>query len=273
MRNRSLGQINHKLLERSRILEDEIDALLRERASVNVLELGFGEGRVLMELASAYRERPVRFHGVDGHHGERPELREVASRYEIAQGSEVTLPDVRYYRLGLPLEDIPTQNPRDLEFDDETIDLVYSAVMIRFVRDKAQLLEDVARVLRPGGLALLHIGGSGCRYEPLAVGPEERITPGPAYLVVRDDERLIPVEEHMGSRSSASVTVEAINEPHLVVRLRKLARGRLDLGLELDAATPMGDLRYEVRPGIFDDGVQSVYRPRITTPGATTRMA
>jgi ubiquinone/menaquinone biosynthesis C-methylase UbiE len=37
-----------------------------------------------------------------------------------------------------------------LNFDDESMDFVYSAVTIRFMKKKIEFIEEVARVLRPG---------------------------------------------------------------------------------------------------------------------------
>lgn len=269
MRNRTLRQVNDKLLTGRTVLQDTIDDLLDRRSSVTVLELGFGEGRALMELATAYRDQPVRFYGVDGSQVEPVEraedLRETARRYGISNGvgSPARLPDVRFYRLGLPTRSGVSQAGHELKFDAESVDLVYSAVMLRFVWDKVRVLEDVARVLRSGGTALIHLGGPACRYGRTEVKSRDRLTPGPAYLVVREGDHVIPVEDYLAGRSTSAISVEAINAPNLVIRLRKLHPGALDLGLQHEAGQTirMRDLQYEVRPGVFDDGTRSVYRP------------
>lgn len=79
---------------------------LMQGRTARVLDLGFGEGRAMLELAWEFRDE----HGAN------------------------------------------------------TFDLIYSAAVIRLAHDKASVLEDVCRVLRPGGVALLDVDDSSTGY-------------------------------------------------------------------------------------------------------------
>lgn len=46
-KDRSLLEVNHKLLKQSQILQETIQALLAQRRPVSVLEIGCGSGRML----------------------------------------------------------------------------------------------------------------------------------------------------------------------------------------------------------------------------------
>jgi len=63
-RTRSLADIEH-LLRAAGGVESAVTGLLERRAPIDVLEVGFGHGRALLELAWRLRDREVTFHGVD----------------------------------------------------------------------------------------------------------------------------------------------------------------------------------------------------------------
>jgi tRNA G46 methylase TrmB len=64
-RLRSLGHINHQLRAVGR-LEDHVARLVEwQPGRVEVLEVGFGCGRALLELSRRFRDSDVGFHGVD----------------------------------------------------------------------------------------------------------------------------------------------------------------------------------------------------------------
>ena len=63
-RTRSLSDIEH-LLRAAGGVEPAVVDLLERRSPIDVLEVGFGQGRALLELAWRLRDRDVVFHGVD----------------------------------------------------------------------------------------------------------------------------------------------------------------------------------------------------------------
>jgi hypothetical protein len=101
-RLRSLARINHSLRAVGS-LDGHINRLLdKQRGRVEVLEVGFGYGRVLLELSWLFRDRDVRFHGVDlNRYVDGPEqLRAIAETYGIIPSEELPaarMPDLGYY--------------------------------------------------------------------------------------------------------------------------------------------------------------------------------
>src|SRR2546425_928976 len=106
-------------------LEEAVRGLLEIRQHLDVLEIGFGYGLALMELAWLFRREDVTFHGVNLKPkpvATREDLREIAHQFDLVPASEIPgfrLPHVYFY------------DATTLQHDDESIDLVYSAVTVR----------------------------------------------------------------------------------------------------------------------------------------------
>lgn len=141
-RSRDLNTFNRKFYPL--IIEQKIPE------NGNVLEIGCGEGRVLLELLkkcpSAY------FYGIN----KKPwpamrgtvSLKKTAIFYEIFKKSEISslnLPKIHFY------------NAKKLHFENSFFDVIYSQVAIQYVDRKDLLIEEVWRVLKPGGVAYLNI--------------------------------------------------------------------------------------------------------------------
>lgn len=119
-------------------------------SSPRALELGCGEGRALLEMAKAWPA--LELHGVN----RRPWPGMVGS--ESLRGSAVEL------GLFTPAEAAALRPPEihftdasALPLPDRAVDLVVSQVALHYVKRKDRVLTEVWRVLRPGGLALLHL--------------------------------------------------------------------------------------------------------------------
>ena len=127
----SLGQERwaRELLEVAAIQPDE-----------HVLDVGCGDGRMTAEIARrAARGRVV---GVD----RSAEMVDFAGR---------TFPSAEYPNLLFRQSDA-----RSLCFEDE-FTLVYSSAVLHWMREHPSVLAGVARSLRPGGRAVLQMGGKG----------------------------------------------------------------------------------------------------------------
>jgi len=128
----------------------EIAGRMRVDSTARVLEIGCGEGRVLMELRRAFPD--VELHGIN----RRP--------WTLMQGSQ-SLPDTAvYYRIYEPRElpgvGLPTVHFCDaasLPFPADHFDVIVSQVAVPYVARKDQLLAEVWRTLKPGGAAFLHM--------------------------------------------------------------------------------------------------------------------
>jgi SAM-dependent methyltransferase len=226
-RLRSLARINHSLRAVGS-LDEHISRLLeQQRGRLEVLEVGFGYGRVLLELSWLFRDREVGFHGVDlNRYVDGPEqLRAIAETYGI-----------------IPSEDLPTArmpaldyyDATRLRFADESLDFVFSAITVRFMRDKALFIEEVSRVLRPGGTAILHIGESNWDY-PHGVASDDRVlTPFTSRIVLRHDRELVPLADYLQLFAGGPFVFQLTPKSRCILQMDKLGPGSLSLGLRLN---------------------------------------
>jgi len=60
-KNRTLAEANNRILLNSNIIETTLSALLAKGNALQVLEIGFGEGRALLELAWRFQDHQVAF--------------------------------------------------------------------------------------------------------------------------------------------------------------------------------------------------------------------
>ena len=226
-RLRSLAHINDHLRAVG-CLDGHISRLLeKQQGRVDVLEVGFGYGRVLLELSWLFRDREVGFHGVDlNRYVDGPDqLRAIARTYRI-------IPDEK-----LPAARMPALHFYDatrLRFADESFDFVYSAITVRFMHDKALFIEEVSRVLRPGGTAILHIGESNWDY-PHGLASDDRVlTPFTSRLVLRHDRELIPLADYLQLFAGGPFVFRLTPETRCILLMEKLSSGSLSLGLHLN---------------------------------------
>lgn len=255
-RSRSLAEISHKLVRDSDVIGETLTGLLAPGKTLNVLEVGFGHGRPLLELAWRFRNEAVNFFGVDKR--QKPpvekseDLREIARLYEIAPENilaDFRLPEVFFY------------DAAQLHFADESLDLIYAVIVVRFIERKAEFLEEVARVLRPGGVALLHIGESDWDYAHGRICDERLLTPHASRIVLKHEDELIPVPAYLKFFERGAFRFRFIGRPRCVLRVRKLQSARLDLQLRFIPALSfaMHELPFRHGLGNARGGSRSVY--------------
>ena len=153
-RTRRLERIDRRLAPAGTPLARAIDEQLAARDTVSVLEIGFGWGATLLDLAWRFRAAPVTFAGVNL--AAKPPVERAEDLRAVAEALDIVPPD-RIDELRPPAVDF--HDATALAVPDESADLVYSAVTIQFIADKVAVVEQVARALRPGGRALLEAHG------------------------------------------------------------------------------------------------------------------
>jgi SAM-dependent methyltransferase len=255
--DRNLASINRKLLKGSEILQETIREQLAQKTSIAVLDIGTGVGMALMELAWMFRQDDVRFTGINKDPGEPLASRQdylVAAR-QIALASDAEL-------AGMRLPDLFFEDATHMHFEDESFDVVYASSVLRFVPDKARLLEDVARVLRPGGVALIRVGSKGWDYPYGPVSDAPELTPYGSRWVLKHGNELIPLEAYLSLLSGKDFDLELVNKPHCVIRVTKHRRASLAFGLNHvpELSLQMTQLGYgDEDRGLSKGGVRSVY--------------
>jgi len=147
-RNRSLADFDAKFGRG--IIEKKLRKAMRSREPVRLLEIGCGEGRVLMELRKLFPT--VELHGIN----KKPwpamkgpkSLIATATNYGILtkeEARQVLLPELHF------------SDATELRFPDGYFDVVISQVSIYQIKRKDLLLEEIWRVLKKGGKAFLHV--------------------------------------------------------------------------------------------------------------------
>jgi SAM-dependent methyltransferase len=255
--DRNLASIQNKLLKGSSVLQSSIRERLAGGGPVSVLEVGCGEGVALIELALCFRNAPVRFHAINKERGEplgcTEDLVRVALRHRLVPAEELrtlALPALSFY------------DATRLRFADNEIDVIYSSSVLRYIPDKAQFIEEVCRVLKPGGIALLRLSSGGWKYPYSLADRRGTLTPYPSRLVLQYGNELIPLDVYFRRFPRDGYQIDFINLPSCVIRIQKHRAAPPSLGLRYDPAPsgPMQRLPYaDERLGLPKGGFRSVY--------------
>ncbi|MBU1202023.1 MAG: class I SAM-dependent methyltransferase [Nanoarchaeota archaeon] len=253
-RSRSLEDFNEKF--KKNILEDTINDFLKLRKNVRVLEIGCGEGRVLMQLRKLYPE--IEIHGIN----KKPwsamkgknSLKRTGTYYKIFSHSEINkvdLPRIHFY------------DAQKLDFEDKYFDVVYSQVSIYQVKRKDLLLEEVWRVLKKDGRAYLHIDTYHDKYPDFLKGET------PRFIIYKDDEPYkfktlinnLKKEDYNLKVKSSVETRDSLDNHRIHLIMHKNKDAKLSLGLKFDELSSfrLDDLKLEVDNSKIV-GYRSVYR-------------
>jgi SAM-dependent methyltransferase len=204
-----------------------------------------------------FRDQPVRFAGINKERGEpiesREDFRQTARQAALAGEEDlarVTLPELFF------------EDATEMHFGDESFDIVYASSVLRFVPEKAGFVEEVARVLKPGGVAIIRVGSKGWDYPygPTTGTPE--LTAYGSRWVLKHKDELIPLDAFLALASNNGFRLEVINRPQCVLRIVKQRRARLALGLRFlpDLSGAMTELGYgDEDRGLAKGGIRSVY--------------
>jgi SAM-dependent methyltransferase len=116
--------------------QDWLLSLISLAEPATIVDLGCGSGQDLLALGGRYCHPNTRLIGID------------ASEKAIDRAAKRTAADSRM-RLG------HTRLGEKPPFDDSSLDVVYSKDLVECLPDRTAFVHDVARVLRPGGLAVI----------------------------------------------------------------------------------------------------------------------
>lgn len=206
----------------------EVHAALARRAAMGavprLLEIGCGEGRALLELR---RDWPAaELHGIN------------RAPWDAMRGSESLADVARYHGVFAPAElasvALPTIHFCDaqrLPFVDGSLDVVISQGAIHYVERKDAVLEEVWRVLAPGGEAFLHVDTR------QADAPDFLALPTPRFVIVRGRRR-VGLRTLVTRLARAGVDLSygetTIVGTSIWIRMRRNHAAPLRLGLQFD---------------------------------------
>src|SRR3989344_7054597 len=210
--------------------DTSIQKFIRERLGVEevvrILELGFGEGRCLLELKSAFPERKVELYGIND------------LKKGDMHGRSDFCANARMFNLSVPTRSYPKPYFYDagkgLHFKDNYFDAIISQVAFPYVGNKVTLLEEMWRVLKFQGKAFIHVDS-----KPKENFPDfmkwNMETP---RFVIYDGNKVISARSYLGSIRQQGFEVEcraAYNSlSSRIITMTKNKRKKLDLKLEYD---------------------------------------
>ncbi|MFQ5543608.1 MAG: class I SAM-dependent methyltransferase [Nitrospiria bacterium] len=243
-KTRDLNGINQKIVKDSDIIQSTLSALLSKAngSNMKVLEVGFGYGRALLELAWQFRQENISFLGINKKKqtpmGNIGDLIGIAREYDIIPEEnmdEFNLPEIFFY------------DASSLHFEDASVDLIYSAVTIRFIDRKAEFLEEVCRVLKPGGVALLQIGEANWDYPYSRICDQTMLTPYFNRFVLKHKDELIPLPTYLKHFEEDAFQFKFLPQRRCTLTVNKLKSSRLDLQLTSDPelSVPMENFSYK----------------------------
>ncbi len=150
-RSHSLSDLNLKIAPYK--LQDQIQDIYGKNRlageKTRVMEIGAGNGRVLMELKKLFPE--VEFYGINKEKTHTFYRREsyvlTALKFEIFNKHEVEQVDLPY----IVFENLDFG--KRIPYAQNKFDLIYTQDTLRHIKYKFELLNEIMRVLKPGGLS------------------------------------------------------------------------------------------------------------------------
>ena len=131
-------------------IRDFISKRLQTEPLVRILEIGFGEGKCLLELRKVFPTSLVELYGVnikkEGNMHSRADFITNARRFKLPLPPRKILPKPFFFDAG-----------KRFPFPSSAFDCIISQVAAPYVGNKAKLIEEVWRVLKPGGRAFIHL--------------------------------------------------------------------------------------------------------------------
>ena len=155
-RSRGLDQMDEKFGKR--VIADFIRKRMKTQKEVRILELGFGEGKCLIDLRAMFPDKKVKLYGVNdvkkGHMHSRSDFKKNAKKFGI-NINELQMPYSYFYDAG-----------HGLNFDSNYFDVIISQTAFQYVGDKAKLIEEFWRVLKIDGKAFVQIDNRTYKTDP-----------------------------------------------------------------------------------------------------------
>ncbi len=133
---------------RKRLLK-EIEDRTTKGKPIRLLEIGCGQGILLLELLKKFPNN-LELDGLNlnKHHGVRlrEDFKKNAAKKRIILPENPNLPNIHF------------GDAKKMGFKDQSFDIIISQVTFMHIKNKAKALQEVYRILKKGGLALISLG-------------------------------------------------------------------------------------------------------------------
>ena len=223
-RNRGLDKMEMRF-GKNKPIERFIKKRLASKRVVRVLELGFGEGKCLLDLRILFQDKRVELYGVnktkEGGMYCKSDFLKNAKRFGLNIPKSALLPKPFFYDAG-----------EGLRFKSNYFDVIISQIAFPYVGDKSKLLEEFWRVLKPQGKAFLHIDTYETYYPDFLQINKE--TP---RLVIYKNNKLIKLSRYLNKFRKKGFDICFKKKKGGALRfilMRKTRTKQLKLGLKYD---------------------------------------
>ncbi|MGV8171116.1 MAG: methyltransferase domain-containing protein [Candidatus Woesearchaeota archaeon] len=230
-----------------------IKNLSKNQKEVRILEIGFGEGKALLESMSLGNN--ILGYGVNDK--KRSTLSNVDDIMHNAKAFNIKTyhkPKIFFYDAGL-----------GLKFKDDYFDIIFSQVAIHYVGNKAKLFEEIWRILKKGGKAFLHFDSKleGKHPDFMYIYKDT-----PRFVVYDKNSKITSTKKLFDKLKNKGFDIECLIQKKdyksMVLVMNKNTKKHLNLGLEYDGNSTIyltqlkNTDKYKFDTGIWW-GTRSVY--------------
>jgi ubiquinone/menaquinone biosynthesis C-methylase UbiE len=210
------------------LIQKYIKRKLQIQKEVKVLEIGFGEGRCLIDLRNKFPQKKLKLYGInnikEGNMYKRMDFFHNAKKFGI-EIPEKNLPTPYFYDVG-----------DGLKFDDNYFDVIISQVCIPYVGNKAKLLEEVWRVLKKGSRAFIHFDD---RIKNIGCPDFFKLKNDTPRMVIYFGDRIIPTKSIFTKvKKEEGVNINLYRHLNIIVTMKKNIE-ILNFNLEYDGISTL----------------------------------
>lgn len=238
-KDRPLSNLKRALGDFPAIISDNI----RKQGRVTALEIGCGYGLPIIQLQQIFGHS-ITIYGINLNLQHCQRRKAVISGIKNRELSFITAASV-LWGINEP-NYLCADAGISLPFSSETFDFIYSRMALGFVKDKAQCIEEIFRVLRPGG---------SCRCDLSLIRWDDHPYPWNILFKVYCGNENQPFEVLI-DRYFPHLQLKSTPKGKVYFEIQKKAEGRLNLGLEMISAIDLSSKQSDL---IF---YQSQYRLR-----------
>lgn len=219
VRNRTFDEVSRRLGPIDQVIAD----IIERNGSATILEIGAGAGIVMRQMIARFPGRLTVF-GLNRqyHHGNREVLAEELTASGLSGGDHngaAASGDAPIYLCADAGVSLPLR--------DDSVDFVYSQATIPFIADKAELVNEINRILKPGCHARVQVN----LHPRFLLGDSESL-----FQIERDGVRQ-SIESYAGDADG----ITAARSPGGVIYMRIEKRRAPPLRLESVSYTQVGD--------------------------------
>ena len=227
-KTRGLKQVKSKIGD----ITSEIDKLLKKNKQIHIFELGVGVGNALMALGKKYGKRVLlsgmnlkKSHGI----AKRSDFIKHSLNCKVIKKSDLNNISCPKIYLGDAGVKIP--------LEDNSVDFVYSITTFFFIPDKAHAIEEIYRILKPRGIAVIHFKFKVPEF------PKEYQN----LFCINKDKKKINIDSYFKNFDDWGIKLKKTKYPGVRILLIDKIKNSLNLGLKFNKqkSIKLSDVGYQ----------------------------